>query len=484
MQTTEPKPIAFECRFATHCEDKESGDDLHVIKEIIHYDDGTKKPNLRMKKNFKREFYLTKKGRRNFKDFKEWMKVDDLDRYECTQSKLVESIAKALGTPYFRGSLKDLCESPYIFGADITSTSIIKQTYRDKYPNTNTPYLVSAFDTETDVLHGTEEIIIAGFTCKETVFVAVKNSFVKGYAEPERLVLQACEKYLGEHLKARNAKVRVVFVDEEIDTLRKVIKVIHETSPDFVGVWNIEFDMDKIVDACKKASVSPADLLSDPSVPPQFRHFKFTKGPAKKEMASGRILNFKPSQRWHAISVPANHYWIDAMQAYRQVRMGSPERPSYSLESVLNDEIKMGKLKFKEADHLPAASLDWHKYMQKNHPIEYIVYNIFDCMGMELLDEKTLDLQLSLPMFAGTTDFAKFNSLPKKSMNELHWFCRDQGMVPGSTAKEISTDEDLEVLGNNGWITMLPSHLIADNGLKIIEENPNIRTNIRIGVAD
>lgn len=31
---------------------------------------------------------------------------------------------------------------------------------------------------------------------------------------------------------------------------------------------------------------------------------------------------------------------------------------------------------------------------------------------------------------------------------------------------------------------MLPSHLIADNGLCIISENPNVRTNIRIGVAD
>lgn len=31
---------------------------------------------------------------------------------------------------------------------------------------------------------------------------------------------------------------------------------------------------------------------------------------------------------------------------------------------------------------------------------------------------------------------------------------------------------------------MLPSHLIADNGLKVIQENPNVRTNIRTNVAD
>ncbi len=31
---------------------------------------------------------------------------------------------------------------------------------------------------------------------------------------------------------------------------------------------------------------------------------------------------------------------------------------------------------------------------------------------------------------------------------------------------------------------MLPSHLIEDNGLQLIIENPSLRTNIRIGVAD
>jgi len=31
---------------------------------------------------------------------------------------------------------------------------------------------------------------------------------------------------------------------------------------------------------------------------------------------------------------------------------------------------------------------------------------------------------------------------------------------------------------------MLPSHLVEDNGLQIIEENPDLRTNIRIAVAD
>ena len=95
---------------------------------------------------------------------------------------------------------------------------------------------------------------------------------------------------------------------------------------------------------------------------------------------------------------------------------------------------------------------EWHTYMQKHYPLEYIVYNIYDCIGVEMLDEKTKDLQLSMPMFAGTTDFANFNSLPRKSMNELHWFCRDLGRVPGSTASEMADELDADTAGVTGWI--------------------------------
>jgi len=31
---------------------------------------------------------------------------------------------------------------------------------------------------------------------------------------------------------------------------------------------------------------------------------------------------------------------------------------------------------------------------------------------------------------------------------------------------------------------MLPAHMVADNGLKIVEENPNLSTNIRAFTAD
>lgn len=52
--------IAKECRFAVYIPPIEyNGDDFHLVKEAVHYKDGTIKPNIRFIKNYKRDFYVT-----------------------------------------------------------------------------------------------------------------------------------------------------------------------------------------------------------------------------------------------------------------------------------------------------------------------------------------------------------------------------------------------------------------------------------------
>jgi hypothetical protein len=245
--------------------------------------------------------------------------------------------------------------------------------------------------------------------------------------------------------------------------------------------------MDKILAMCQRERVDPADLMCDPSIPKGSRFFKFKVGAANKKMVSGRMHIFKPSQQWHTVQAPAKFQWVDAMCAYRQIRTGNPEEPSYSLDYMLKKWLKITKLKFPELESAgvpEVVNARWHEIMQRDFPLHYVVYNRFDCISMELLDEKILDMQFQLPLFSATTDLDRFNSQPRKIVNELSWFVEQRGKIMGSTGSDMVHEHDEDVISGNGLIVMLPSHLVVDNGLRIIEENPEQSTNIRIWTAD
>lgn len=472
-----------ECRFAVHAKSKEDDSDLHLVKEAVTLLDGTVViPPPRLIKNYERNFYITSKGNQNHTNHKEWEKLDLLVEYRTTQAKLTGAVANALGKGWSRESLRDLCATPFVYGADILSTSIIKQEYKVKSNHVQTPMAVASFDTETDVLYGTNEVIIANISFQDKVYVACTKAFVANQTNVVERVYELCKIHIGDVIEKRKLKIEFEVLPNEIEVIKATMAKAHAWSPDILAVWNLEFDMDKIINACDRAGIEVEDLLSDPKVPKEYRHFKFKKGAAKKVTASGRIINFKPSQRWHTVFCPSSFYWLCAMGTYRQVRGGEPEETSYSLDNILKKHKLGGKLKFKEADHL--SGLAWHKFMQEKYPLEYIVYNIVDGTALLDLDESTTDISLTLPMFAGCTDWSNFNSLPRKTMDALHWYIQQFGLVPGTTASDMTEEADSEVVDLKNWISMLPSHLVHDNGLRIINENPDLVSNLRTHVAD
>jgi hypothetical protein len=138
---------------------------------------------------------------------------------------------------------------------------------------------------------------------------------------------------------------------------------------------------------------------------------------------------------------------IDQMCVYKQTRNGTAEEPSYSLEYLLQKELGLGKLKFEEADHLVPASAEWHMFMQKNYPLHYVVYNRFDCIGPELLDEKVKDLSFVMPSMADTSDFERFNSQPRRTVEKLHWFLMEQkGRIMGVTSSAMVDEFDEDTI--------------------------------------
>lgn len=477
------KPVGYECRFAWFTKSKSGDDDAHIIKEIVHYDDNTTGTNVRTVKNHPRKYWTTKPGYRNHEDKKEYEKMEYLDEHVTTQSKLLSAASRSLGQPFFRGTMRQLQDSPYLYGTDISSTALIKQQYKQKY-NLATPYTYSAFDTETDVVNKEtfNEIIIATIAFSNEVYTFVQERFVKGYTNVIFEVETIAKKVMGHVIDEKNLKLNIKIVPTEIDIVKEVFRIAHEKRPDFIGVWNLPFDINKVLEACKKAKIDPEDLFSDPSVNKEFRFFKFIEGKASKTSASNKRFNFKPAHRWHTLLAPSSFYFTDAMCVFRHVRAGQPEEPNYKLDSILKKYTKVQKIEFEMAKHLTGTAQ--HQFMQSKYPLHYIVYNIFDAMNMIILDEEIRDHSIQLPVFADISDFKDFNSNPKLTIDAMHPFAISHNWVMGSTSSDMTDDFDEETVDLSGWIVMLPSNMVADNGLELIEQYEAYRTNIRAHVAD
>ncbi len=469
--------VGKECKFVTHVNKKHGGIDANVLKEVTYYKDGTSSSGLRVIKDFKRPFWITNHIYRNHTDKKEWEDISKLKRYYATQSDLLP-MAKKLLNVYSSNvySLRKLADNQYLYGTDLTSTACIKKMAMDKYPEYMSPYSVGSFDIETDVVYRSGHILLASIAFKNKVYTSVSKKFVKGLDDVPGRVKQCFRDNIEIESVASETELIVTVAKDELEVIRNVFKTAHEWGPDFLAVWNINFDIPKILKMCDKYNVEYSDIFSDPDLPKAVRYFKYIEGRMSKVTVSGKFKPIPPSEQWHVTENTAKFFLIDAMSSYRYIRLGEKLVPGgYSLDNVLKKEINIGKLKFNLADNL--HGLEWHKFMQTKHPIEYIVYNQWDCISMLELDKKTKDLAETLPAFSSMSDFSKFNSDPGKVVDVLHYYTIKHHNKVISATPSVTQDTS-ELLGLKGWIITLKAENMNSLGMKVIEESSDVSTNI------
>lgn len=503
MTELENKIVARECRFAIHIPEKNGvSPDLHMVKEQVHRSDGSITPAIRLIPDFKRSVYVTSPKHRVYKQKREWSPLGELIERQVTQSQAQNTVARLLDKPWSKDHLKKLAQSPYLYGTDITSTSLLKKKYMDQFPNVNTPYTLATYDVETDVINGTEEIIMASVIFKQEVFIVVKHDFVKGIVNVDELLQQKSRKYIGEYLDKGDYKITLHIAKDVVEVIKVSFAKVHELKPDWLAIWNMDYDIPKILENLERYGEDPRDYLCDPSIPKHLRVCRYKQGTKKVTTASGKVKPKSPADQWHTLLCTASFYVIDAMCAYRKLRLGDQEESSYSLDNILAVKLGIRKLSFKEAEDY--SGLRWHQVMQMNFKIEYMVYNIFDCLSMIELDNTTKDLQYTLPSFSATSDFSNFKSQPRRIADALHFYALENGYVMGTVASEDDVAEKVEVdpddpvvedeettvvveedkvLDRRNWVLTLPP-LNSVLGLPFIQEDPKMRTGIRAHVFD
>lgn len=493
----------FECKHAFYMPSANGQDDLLVVKEIVHLKDETHVANLRLIQNFEFDIYATKQAFRNHTDKKEWEKIERLQKYKTTQTKMAETVARVLNLPRDR-KMRQYGRSQYLYGTDISLPARIKGMYKRRY-DLFTKNSVAVFDIETDVSVSeviTEQpITMASISFKDRAVLAVDKSFFKGIINPEEKIEKAIQQYLGsmigqdkegnpitrDIIKERNLKFFVHIVDGEAEVIRTCFKYAHEWKPDIMAVWNLDFDVPHVLRRLALHGVDPADIFCDPSIPKKFRQVTYREGARKQVTNNGTNKALPPAEQWHTFNSMSSFYFIDAMALYKRIRMAKGNEESYALDAVLDKHLGLRKLKFKEADHLienGSTGLAWHDFMQTRYKAEYCVYNLFDCISVELLDEKNQDMSMMISILCGISDYADFRSTPRRTCDDMHFFCLDKGHVIAASPDDMKDDNDEHVVGMNGWIVTLPSYMVVENGIRILEDFPDLPTQVRAHVAD
>jgi len=444
--------------------------DIHYAKLHYRYADGRVVKKLEKIVDFKRDFYITRERFRNHKQKKSWEQISRLQKYQSTEKDLLRSISRALGTWNYK-SMRELSNNPYIYGTMVPTTSLIKHQYNHRIKDNTSPYSSLCLDIETSMVD--DSVLMLTNADSRVSYTLVSRKFLpKGTTEED--INRSIKKYIGE--RVGDIDVRVKIVDSELDILKGGLTDAHRRQPDFLAIWNMDYDINVISKRLTENGLDPADVFSDPSVPPNERYYEYKEGSRFLVTTEGEERPKPPSMQWHSVNTPAHFYIIDMMCVYRRlIKDGNEVKGGFGLDNILKLEKIGGKLSFDKTDHMHGAL--WHHVMQRDYPIEYIVYNIWDSISMVKLEEKLGLLSRILPTFADSTPFYDFGSSAKLAINDFHYYALEKGYVLGT--RPVEEENDPKLLGTKGWIITLPSQNIVDNGLRILKGYPHISTSIR-----
>ena len=406
--------------------------------------------------NPKRKFYITKSHLKFDDDeIKEWEDLSNLDEYITDEDSFTESIYKVLYgyCPDYKINRNMLYNNPHLYGGNMHLETLVKQKYNERLKQNNqiksTP-TTGFFDTEMSMIDriGKGRLIAASLTHENQVYSYILEDFfyikkgdisVKGNIEDlEKLRAQVIneDRFISEKAKdlyrKKNIQYHYKVVKDEMELIRSFMEQLHENETDFVGIWNLPFDIDIIVKTCEKFNVDPKDIFTHPSLK-NYKYFYF-----HKEDSAHNNKHF--AERWSYVSSPSHTKFVDSLCLYAILRIVKNKEVSYKLDYILEkNKISDGKLKFSHIESLDnlIGSADWHRKMQNDHVYEYIIYNIFDSLSLQILEWINNDIS-SMNILLENSLIQHLNKQTVRNRDAFYFKCLEIGkVISSSPPKEL-----------------------------------------------
>ena len=421
---------------------------------------------LHIIKNPATQVYVIRDGLRKFEHKREYAKISDCDMYITPYKNQYETLATALGIknndPFFRKRAVEA--SPYAFTWDINPLIRMKCEYLEHTSKSATNLKIGMLDLETSVL-GDEQILCASvcsWTDREVQCFILNDQWLRLKEEKIDQLYDRAKEEHAKFVEGLNDKARklwdqkpitpkFILCENEKELITKMFSYIHKCKFDFLGIWNMGFDVPYIKQRAEFRQMDLAELWCHPDVPSEFRMFEWKEDKTK-------VDHF--TDVWHIVNAPGYTYWYDAMALYSRLRKVKGRDILYTLDYIGNKIIGAGKMHF--------GTNQSHYLMQTNDKIGYCVYNTLDVVIPCLMDAITYDVasMIELADCAMLQDFAK-QTVQLKA--QFYRYLLGQKAVPGSVAGSIKQEFD-DVIGNIGGAVLNPTRMKV-KGLPCLKES-------------
>lgn len=477
-----PKPKLLAREFLHSCKVKLYNGSGVAVSENLYYDNGSIVPNVRYLKNTPRPVYITKPEYRNHAYKKEFEEVHKLDKYLLPDHDLDKAITQILngGKPVSNSYTNTIKTSPYVYLADQDIQVFIKHRYRKLFQESKVAPKAATtgfFDVENDI--DKNKFSAISCTHENHVYTALLKEYCKkndgtpfdlDYINDlyEQYIPGIIQKEVDAHPKINTPgrfpfKHTIKIFDTEFEMIQWIFGMMHVNKTAFVGIWNINYDIPMVIDFLRRNGIDESSVFVHPDVPKEFRqvYYQFDKQTAEKK-------NAHPSDYWHWFHTPGYTQFLDSMALYARNRKASVKESSYKLDDILKKSGFGGKLKFQHLSHLDKLSnQDWHRKMSNEHFPEYVLYNIIDVVGLQLMEWFNGDIG-SMITLSENTPISKYSKETRKLVTDYATRWIDRGWALGCSRKNMaeSWDKYLPAIGG----TVLDPNRIINRGLMIYND--------------
>ena len=363
------------------------------------------------------------------------MPLDRLDRKFIQPSMIPKIIAQEIGPQGVRlyqnavmthdwRAMKQLFKWPYSFGADYPPEMFYRIWWKEHCETKLSPYVKQAFsDIEVDIIgapsatidqmleQGNYPINIISIYYRHEnqmhIYAMIPDGKMGGDLANDQLKAYV---YMRENWDGFMREIHDIFdraygnIDYKFhwyrreDELKMIIDyfvLTNKLRPDFVGFWNMSFDMPYTMSRCQTLGADPKDVICDPEFPIQELRFK----------KDTRHFGFKESGDFlYSSTVPL---YTCLMRNYAKHRKQMLFQ-SYSLDAISEYELGEHKLKYGD-DGTTIRDLAYRDYRK------FILYNIKDTLLTKQIDKVTGDLEYT--WIVSNTNYTNYDQIFSPSLS-------------------------------------------------------------------